>query len=168
MSLFVRYLRGIGLCGQLEGFFGSMRRSRKGQAVFLDGTSRHLVYFDSLKQHDGYALAIETEPGEMLSSHAVKRFLRGFWWPRIYLFRHLLQRLFLWRLRIEKPKVVMLGLDTTVMDNKGFQPLQMRWGRFVIEAVFRRGDAHSNHSDAVEKMVRHIVGKTRKHYRVAG
>ena len=52
----------------------------------------------------------------------------------------------------------MLGLDTMVMDNdealqrqgvrptykrvKGFQPLQMSWGRFVIDAVFRAGDKH--------------------------
>jgi len=191
LSLFVRYLRGIDLCCQLEVFFGSMRKSRKGQAIadvfkqifcfFVDGTSRHLVYFDSLKENEGYARATETAPEAMLSSHAVKRFFRGFWWPRIYLFRHLLQRLFLWRLRMEKPEVVILGVDTMVMDNdeapkrhgvrptykkvKGFQPLQMTWGRFVIDAVFRRGDAHSNHSDTVEKMVRHVVEKIRKHYR---
>ena len=191
LSLFVRYLRGIDLCSQLEVFFGSMRKSRKGQAIadvfkqifcfFVDGTSRHLVYFDSLKENEGYARATETAPEAMLSSHAVKRFFRGFWWPRIYLFRHLLQRLFLWRLRMEKPEVVILGVDTMVMDNdeapkrhgvrptykkvKGFQPLQMTWGRFVIDAVFRRGDAHSNHSDTVEKMVRHVVEKIRKHYR---
>jgi len=191
LSLFVRYLRGIGLYPQLETFFGSLRRSGKGPAIsevfkqlfcfFLDGTSRHLVYFDALKEDEGYARAIETEPRGMLSSHAVKRFFRGLWWPRIYLFRHLLQRLFLWRLGIEKPEVVTLGLDTMVMDNdealkrhgvrptyqgvKGFQPLQLTWGRFLIDAVFRRGDAHSNHSDTAEQMVRHTVGRIRKHYR---
>jgi len=42
----------------------------------------------------------------------------------------------------------------------------MSWGRFVIDAVFRAGDKHSNHSDTAEKMVRHVVGKIRKHYRV--
>jgi hypothetical protein len=191
LSLFVRYLRGIGLYAQIETFFGTMRRSRKGQPIceifkqlfcfFVDGTSRHLVYFDSLKEDEGYARGTETEPEAMLSSHALKRFFRGLWWPRIYLFRRLLQRLFLWRLGIEKPPVVILGVDTMVMDNdearvrhgvkptykrvKGFQPLQMSWGRFVIDAVFRRGDAHSNHCDTVQKMVRHVVGQIRKHYR---
>jgi hypothetical protein len=177
LSLFVRYLRGIGLYGQLETFFGSMRKSRKAQAIaevfkqlfcfFLDGTSRHLVYFDSLRDDEGYARAMETEPGAMLSSHAVKRFFRGFWWPRIYLFRHLLQRLFLWRLRTEKPELVMLAVDTMVMDNdealkrhgvrptykkvKGFQPLQMTWGplcdrrgvsqrRCALESLGHRGE----------------------------
>jgi hypothetical protein len=108
LSLFVRYLRGIGLYGQLETFFGSMRKSRKAQAIaevfkqlfcfFLDGTSRHLVYFDSLRDDEGYARAMETEPGAMLSSHAVKRFFRGFWWPRMYLFCDLLRRPFVCRL----------------------------------------------------------------------
>lgn len=151
LSLFVRYIRSIGLYTQLETFFGSIRRSGKGQPValvfkqlfcfFLDGTSRHLVHFDTLREDEGYARGIETQPEAMLSSHAVKRFFRAFWWPRIYLFRHLLQRLFLWRLRLAQPEVVMLGLDTMVMDNdeapkrhgvkptykrvKGFQPLQM-------------------------------------------
>ncbi len=191
LSLFVRYLRNIGIYAQLEGFFGSIRRSKKGLPIWeifkqilcflVDGTSRHLVCFDSLRQDEGYASAIESTPDRMLSSHGVKRFFRAFWWPRIYLFRHLLQRLFLWRLRIDKPQVVILGLDTMVMDNdealqrhgvkptykgvRGFQPLQMSWGRFVIDAVFRAGNKHCNHSDTAEKMVRHVVGKIRKHYR---
>ena len=191
LSLFVRYLRNIGLQGQLETFFGSLRRSRKGQPImevfkqlfcfFVDGTSRHLVHFDALCQDEGYARVIESDPKAMLSSHAVKRFFGRFWWPWIYLFRQVLQRLFLWRLGLAKPEVVILGIDTMVMDNdeaakrhgvrptyknvKGFQPLQMSWGRLIVDAVFRRGDAHSNHSDTVEKMVRHMVGKIRKHYR---
>ena len=191
LSLFVRYLRGIGLYPQLEIFFGSIRRSRKGQPIsevfkqlfcfFFDGTSRHLVYFDTLKADDGYGRGIETQPEAMLSSHKVKRFFGAFWWPRIYLFRHLLQRMFLWRVRLSQPEVVILGLDTMVLDNdeaqirhgvkptykrvKGFQPLQLSWGRFVVDAVFRAGDKHSNHSDTAHKMVLHAVNRIRKHYR---
>jgi len=151
LALFARYLQCIGLYPQLDTFFGSIRKSAKGQPVveifkqifcfFVDGTSRHLTHFDVIKQDEGYARAIESDPGRMLSSHAVKRFFRGFWWSRIYLFRYLLQRLFLWRLKRVAPEVVILGLDTMVMDNdeaqkrhgvkptykkvKGFQPLQM-------------------------------------------
>ena len=74
-----------------------------------------------------------------------------------------------------------MGIDTMVMDNdeakvhhgvkptykkvKGFQPLQMTWENFIIDAVFRRGDAHSNHGQTVQKMVSHLVAKIRKHYR---
>ncbi len=59
LSLFVRYLRGIGIYPQIDTFFGTMRRSRKGQPIceifkqlfcfFVDGTSRHLLYFDLLR-----------------------------------------------------------------------------------------------------------------------
>ena len=191
LSLFARYLRNIHIFQQIDTFFGSMRRSRKGQPIteifkqllcfFVDGTSRHLVYFDALAKDAGYAAATESEQNSMLSSHAVKRFFCSFWWPRIYLFRHLLQRLFLWRLELQAPDLVILGIDTMVMDNdearvrhgvkptykhvKGFQPLQMTWQNYVIDAVFRRGDAHSNNGDTVEQMVRHVVARIRKHYR---
>jgi hypothetical protein len=189
LSLFVRYLTGIGIFPHLERLFGSMRRNKKGRPVseifkqllcfFMDGSSRHLSHFDRLREDDGYVRTIESE--ETLSSHAVKRFFGSFWWPRIYLFRRLLQKLFLWRLHLEKPQAIVLGIDVVVLDNddarrrhgvkptykkvKGFAPLQMNWGRFVIDAVFRSGDKHSNHSDTVAKMVEHVVGQIRKHYR---
>ena len=192
LSLFVRYLRGIALYPHLERLFGTIRKTAKGQPVceifkqvlcfLIDGTSRRLTSFDRVKEDEGYARTIESEPDSMLSSHAVKRFFKAFWWPRVYLFRHLLQWLFLWRLRLTEPLFIVLGIDTMVMDNseatkrhgvkptykkgvKGFQPLQMTWGRFIIDAVFRAGDKHSNHGDTVEKMVRHIVKKIRRHYR---
>lgn len=191
LSLFVRYLRNSGVMVYLERLFGSIRKSAKGQAVaeifkqlfcfFLDGTSRHLVHFDRLKEDGGYAAAIETASHAMLSSHGIKRFLCAFSWPRIWLFRGVLQALFLWRLRLEKPKAIVLGIDTMVMDNdeaekrhgvqptyqkvKGFQPLQMTWERYVVDAVFRGGKKHSNHGDTVARMVRHMVHKIRQHYR---
>ncbi|MFQ5587112.1 MAG: IS1380 family transposase, partial [Thermodesulfobacteriota bacterium] len=191
LSLFVRYLRGVGLTPHLERLFGALRRNRKGQPVseifkqlfcfFLDGTSRHLVYFDALKWDEGYAAPIESNPAAMLSSHAVKRFFGSFWWPRIWMFRRLLQRLFLWRLSLCRPPVVVLNVDTMVMDNdeaearhgvaptykrvKGFQPLQVTWERFIIDAVFRGGDKHGNHGDTVLETVRHLVGRIRRSYR---
>jgi hypothetical protein len=174
----------------LERLFGSMRKSSKGQPVsevfkqvfcfLLDGTSRHLVHFDALKKDDGYAAGIETAPEQMLSSHAVKRFFGAFSWYRIWLFRSLLKQLFRWRLQIQKPRVIVLGLDTMVMDNdqaqerhgveptykkvKGFQPLQLTWESLIIDAVFRGGSKHSNNGDTALKMVTHIVKFIRKHY----
>lgn len=171
--------------------FGSIRKSKKGVEItelfkqmfcfLMDGTSRHLVYFDHLKKDSGYAGSIETDQDEMASSHMIKRFFKGFSFVRIYIFRRLLQDLFIWRLRITQPSVVELGIDTMVMDNddaehrhgvaptykkkKGFQPLQMNWGRLIIDAVFRGGGKHSNHGDTVPKMITHMVGKIRKNYR---
>ena len=93
LSLFTRYLRGIEIFSHLDRLFGSLRQSGKGQPIpeifkqlfcfFLDGTSRHLVDFDALKQDEGYAGAIETGSKALLSSHAVKRFFGGFYMYRI-------------------------------------------------------------------------------------
>ena len=191
LSLFVRYLRGIVLFPYLEEIFSKIRKSNKGQGItevfkqlfcfFMDGTSRHLVYFDTLKEDEGYAGSIETKPEHMLSSHAVKRFFGAMLLPWGFMFRNVLRKLFLWRLQIVKPMKIIIGLDTMVMDNdeaekrdgvkptykkeKGFQPIQMTWGRFIIDAIFRSGDKHSNHGDDAAKMVKGIVSLIRKHYR---
>lgn len=191
LALFVAYLHSIEIFPLIDRFFGTIRKSKKGLEVFelfkqvlcfmADGTSRHLTYFDHLAKDQGYAGSIETEIKEMASSHRIKRFFKAFAWTRVYLFRRLLQTLFIWRLKIKNPKVIELGIDTMVMDNddakcrhgvkptykkkKGFQPLQINWGRLFVDAVFRGGDKHSNHGDTVENMIRHIVVKIRNKYR---
>ncbi|PID39923.1 MAG: hypothetical protein CR984_05885 [Proteobacteria bacterium] len=84
-------------------------------------------------------------------------------------------------MEIEQPDVIELGIATMVMDNddskcrhgvkptykkkKGFQPLQMNWGRLIVDAVFRSGDKHSNHGDTVLKMIRYMVLEIRCEYR---
>jgi len=191
LALFVAYLHQIQLFPLIDKLFGSLRKNKKGIDVFelfkqvlcfmADGTSRHLSYFDQLAMDGGYAGSIETDIKDMASSHRIKRFFNSFSGVRTFLFRRLLQSLFIWRLRIKQPKVIDLGIDTMVMDNddaecrhgvkptykkkKGFQPLQMNWGRLIVDAVFRGGDKHSNHSDTVQKMIEHIVSKIRKQYR---
>jgi hypothetical protein len=140
-----------------------------------------LTYFDQISKDDGYAGSIETDMDDMASSHQIKRFFGAFAWTRVFLFRRLLQTLFLWRLQISQPDVIELGIDTMVMDNddaqcrqgveptykkkKGFQPLQMNWGRFIVDAVFRSGHKHSNHGDTVLHMIRHMVIKIKRDYR---
>jgi hypothetical protein len=191
LALFVAYMHSIEIFPLIDRFFGTIRKSKKGLDVYelfkqvvcfmIDGTSRHVSYFDHLRKDAGYAGSIETEQEDMASSHRIKRFMKAFAWTRIFLFRRLLHTLFIWRLRIQQPDVINLGIDTMVMDNddaqcrhgvkptyknkKGFQPLQMNWGRFIVDAVFRSGDKHSNHGDTVEKMILHMVGKIRKKYR---
>jgi hypothetical protein len=191
LAFFVAYLHNIDIFPLIDRFFGTIRKNKKGLPVFeifkqvlcfmVDGTSRHLTYFDHLAKDEGYAGSIETDRKQMASSHRIKRFFKAFAWTRVYLFRRLLQMLFIWRLKIKNPAVIELGIDTMVMDNddaqfrhgvkptykkkKGFQPLQMNWGRFIVDAVFRGGDKHSNHGDSVEKMILHMVAKIRKKYR---
>lgn len=191
LTLFVSYLHGIDLFPLIDRFFGSIRKNKKGLAIYeifkqilcfmFDGTSRRLTYFDQIREDSGYAGSIETDIKDMASSHQIKRFFNGFGWIRVFLFRRLLQKLFIWRLKIKQPDVIELGIDTMVMDNndaehrhgvkptykkkKGFQPLQMNWGHLFVDAVFRGGDKHSNNGDTVEKMIRHIVKKIRREYR---
>lgn len=191
LSFFVRYLANIGIYPLLLDLFSSLRRSKKGLAIedmfkqifcwFFDGTSRHLCYFDKLAKDEGYAGAIEQAPGDMASSHSVKRFFKSISIFKVWCFRKVLQRLFIWRIKIKQPQIVFLDIDTMVMDNddahvregvgptykkkKGFQPLQVTWGRFIIDAVFRGGIRHSNYEDTVVKTISHLVMLIRKHYR---
>ena len=51
------------------------------------------------------------------STQDMKRFFRAFAIFHAGAFRWVLKELFLWRLRREKMRVVMLTLDTMVMDN---------------------------------------------------
>ena len=53
----------------------------------------------------------------MTLSDQIKRFFKAFAWTRVFLFRRLLQTLFIWRLRIKQPAMIELGIDTMVMDN---------------------------------------------------
>jgi len=191
LAVFVRYMESIGIVRELEGVFGRIRRSSKGEEIgeifkqvfcyFLDGTSFHLTRFDALKKDGGYAACIESAPERLLSSHSVKRFFRAFSWGLSALFRPILLKLFLWRLRIAKPEEIVLCIDTMVMDNdeakkregvhrsykkvKGFQPLQVTWERFVIDAMFRGGKKQGNHGTTVVKVVRRLVGAIRSGYR---
>lgn len=191
LTFFVHYLNNCNILRAIETLFGKRRRSRKGQPVgevfkqilcfFMDGTSRHISHFDRLKNNSGYAGTIETQESQMQSSESIKRFLRGFSFGWHWVFRQLLGQMFLWRLKLKQPDLMTLGIDTMVMDNdesekregvaptykrkKGFQPLQMTWGRYMIDAIFRSGDKHSNYSDHVEKMIYRIVHMIRENYR---
>ena len=189
LGLFAIYLRNISLFPIIERLFGKMRKNGKGLPItelfvqilsfFMDGTSRHLTRFDQLAADNAYADLLGT--ARLASSHAIKRFIGAFPFCRIFLFRRLLQELFIWRLKHSKPKEIVLGLDTTVLDNddaekrhgvqptykkvKGFQPLQLTWGRYVVDAVFRGGKKHSNHGETVDQMLLHMVAKIRREYR---
>jgi hypothetical protein len=192
MTLFVRYIDQIKVIPNLLlPRFGSLRKNRKGVPVesllkqifcfLLDGTSRHLTYFDALQKDRGYAAAIETAPRHMVSSHGVKRFFQSFSWPLVWICRRILLELFLWRLQISQPEIILIDIDVMGMDNneadkregvmptykkyKGFGPLQMTWEGFIIDTVFRSGDKHSNHGHGTQRMMRRVVHWIRGRYR---
>ena len=191
MNLFVKYLSSVEIYPLLEDLFGNIRRNKKGLPVwnifkqifcwFYDGTSRHLNSHDQLKRDEGYASVIENSKEEMASSHQIKRFYKSFSWVCGGRFRKILRKMFIWRLRLEKPDVIDLTLDTMVMDNdeahkrygvqptykkvKGFQPLHAIWKGKIVDAVFRGGKKHSNYGNTVVNMMRELVQVIRKEYR---
>ncbi len=190
MALFVKYLNSTEIYPLLQSFFGGIRKNNKGLPVWsifkqvfcwlYDGTSRHLNYFDKLKDDEGYASIIENSHDEMASSHQIKRFFKTFSWVCGGVFRKVLRKMFIWRLKIEKPKVIDLTIDTMVMDNdeahkregsqptyknkKGFQPLQIIWKNKIVDAIFRGGKKHSNYGNTVVNMITGLVKVIRKEY----
>lgn len=191
LSVFSRYVEQTGILDLLEARFGHLRKSSKGTAVwnlfhqmicfFADGTSRHLTYFDQLKDDRGYAATIQIAPGEMASSHVVKRFFKLFAWTTGKVFRNLLKDLFIWRLHIQQPDLIVIGIDTMVMNNddakkrhgvtptykkvQGFQPIQFTWNGTIIDAVFRSGKWHANSRGTPRPMIEALVNLIRTRYR---
>ena len=191
LTLFSRYLEQSGIFALLETKFGKLRKSAKGLAVWLlfkqmfcflfDGTSRHISYFDHLKEDAGYTAALEISSTEMASSHTIKRFFRAFGWWCARAFRWILERLFVWRLKQKQPQIIELYVDTMVMDNneadkrhgvqptykkvKGFQPIQILWDGKVIDGIFRGGKKHGNANKTVANMIIRLVTIIRQEYR---
>jgi hypothetical protein len=190
LAFFVKYAESIGIVGLLLSKFAGLKKSVKGVAVgnlflqalyfLLDGSSRHLSYFDELQRDEGYRAVVEMAEKQMASSHAMKRFFGAFNIFHAAAFRWVLRELLVWRLQREQPRAVVMTLDTMVMDNdealkregcdptykkvKGFQPLQLIWEGKIVDAMFRRGKRHSNYGNDVAKMIRGIVTLIRTRY----
>jgi hypothetical protein len=180
LAFLVKYVESIGIMGLLLGKFAGIRKSAKGIGVknmllqvmyfFMDGTSRHLSYFDELKTDSSYAALIEMPDKQVASSHAVKRFYGGFGIFQSWAFRWVLKEMFVWRLKQAAVRMVQMTLDTMVMDNdeavkregcdptykkvKGFQPLHLIWEGKIVDAIFRRGKRHSNYGRGIVRLIR--------------
>ena len=119
---------------------------------------------------------------EMASSHTVKRFFRLFPWTTGKIFRRILKELFVWRLHITRPDLIVIGVDTMVMNNdyakkrhgvtptyrkkKGFQPIQFTWKGTIIDAVFRSGKWHGMTRGTAKEMIKELVHLIRSCYRI--
>lgn len=189
MAPFMNYIDRIYIIDAIATLLQKFRTGNKGVPVlilirqilafFMEGSSRHLTWFDHLKEDPGYGAVLETPSEQMISSHQVKRFFHKlpFWlWSG---FRLLLRRMFATRLVQDKPEVVELFLDTMVLDNddalarqgcqptykkvKGFQPLQLIWNGMIIDAQFRGGSKNGNHGDTAFQMIDKAAKVIRKH-----
>jgi len=191
LTLFCRYLEMIGILDILQDTFGNIRKSSKGLPIIslfkqifsylYDGTSRHINFFNHLKQDNGYAAAIELDPSDMASASMIKRFFAAFGLFCIKPFRAILHKLFIWRLNINKPDVIEMYIDSMVMNNddalkrhgvqptykkvKGFQPLQVIWDGKIIDAIFRGGKKNGNSGNTVVNVIGKLVSLIRKQYR---
>jgi hypothetical protein len=191
LTVFNRFVSKINFFKIIEERFNYLRRSKKGLPVseifkqvinyFVEGTSFSLSRFDDLKEDETYKALIETSVDNMLSSHQAKRFFYKFEKREREKLSELLRALFIWRLQVESPEIIILNIDTMVMDNndakkregveytykniKGYQPLQMTWEGFIIDAEFRSGSKHSNYDHQAIRMIKRMVKKIRKEYK---
>lgn len=191
LSLFVKYLSGINIYPKLRTLFGWVKGSSKGTCLegifkqlfcfFIDGTSNALTRFDEMKGDKGYASTIESKEEALCSSHSMKRFFKKFCYAKMKLFRRLLLKLFLWRLKIRSPEVVILDIDSFILDNdsaekregceptyrnkKGYQPLGLKWDGFIVDSIFRKGSRHGNYKREAFEMIRKAVKLIRKNYK---
>jgi len=187
----LRYIENLRFYQFCINHFGSLKSSSKGLSVaqfvkqllafFMDGSDMSMTSFDRRKNDEAYAAILENTPEEMASSHQMKRFFHKFLVVGNSLFRAILLYLFIWRLRIERPEFIVLHGDSVVFDNddaekregvaptykrkKGFQPLQIKWGAYVVDSLFRRGDVHCNHGSDLIKAVTRLVRAIREKYR---
>ena len=193
LAFYLRYVEKIGFYQLTENILEEKLRIRaKGLglyqfikqilAYFIDGTHMHMERFNDIKKDEAYRSLLENKAEEMASSHQIKRFFQKFMFNNIgnNIYRKILHKLFLWRLRIEKPKVIILGVDTMVMNNddakkregveptykkkKGYQPLHISWGSYLVDILFRSGSKHSNHGSDFTETVKDITALIRKNY----
>lgn len=191
LLLFLRYIEGIQLYQLISNFVVlKITFSNKGLqlqqflkqmfAHFMDGTDVSIVSFDKKKTDKGYTSILENIADDMASSHQIKRMFRKLSIIPNALYCRVLHGLFIWRLKIESPEKIVLGIDTMVMDNdqskkkegcevtykkkRGFQPLHITWGVFLIDILFRNGKAHSNHGTDYTDRVAVIVKLIRERY----
>jgi len=193
LAFFLRYVEQIGFYKLSENLLGQkLVIGAKGLGIyqfikqilayFIDGTYMRMESFNELKRDNAYTSLLENCEDDMASSHQIKRFFRKFMLNNIgnNIYRKILHKLFLWRLRIEKPKVIILGVDTMVMNNddakkregveptykkkKGYQPLHISWGSYLVDILFRSGSKHSNHGTDFIETVKEVTELIRKHY----
>lgn len=190
LSFMLRYLDEIGVLPMVEDRFGHLRKSGKGETIgecarqfmafCMDGTKHSMARFDELKKDPGYAAVLERNSDSLISTSAAKRFFRKFRGTTYLSYRSLLNELFIWRLKQEKPSVIELHLDTMVLDNNdakvregcnvtykkvlGFQPLQINWGPYIVDMHFRSGEKHSNHGNDAKDAVARVVKLIRERY----
>lgn len=159
LFFFLRYVENIRVYSLLEQCFGFLKSLGKGLSLyqfakqlfahFVRGMDLSTTAFDRRRKDEAYAAVLENIPAEMASSHQMKRFFHKFLAVPNWLYRQILPAMFLWRLRIEHPKIIVLaprsgvmlnnddaekreGVGPTYKNKKGYHPLHITWGPYVM------------------------------------
>ncbi len=190
LNFFVKYLEQIKIYGILLSLFGFLRKTKKGSSInqifkqifcfFFDGTYKKIEGFNRLSKDKGYASVIENRKKEMCSSSSIKRFYEKFTLNLNWLFDKILIELFIWRLKIQMPKIIELFVDTFVLKNhysqkregvewtykrsRGYQPLNIIWKNLLVSTILRNGNKHALSEKTAQEKIKKIVKIIRKRY----
>ena len=190
LAFVVRFLKNINIIPLVSDVFKEVRKSRKGRDIekilaqlfyfFIDGSKFTMAHFDELAKDEGYIKTIESTKKDMSSSHVMKRFFNKAKNTMFKELQKILLRLFIWRLCIEKPNVIILGLDTMVLNNDdakkrmgvsctykkvcGYHPLHIYWNGFIVNLAFHEGSESPNHNNDLFTILEETVKQIRKNY----
>lgn len=191
LFLILKYLENIGFFTLFQNHFKNIKGSAKGLSIgqfikqitafFIDGDDLAMTSFDRRKKDQAYRLLLENTADEMASSHQMKRFFQRLMYVPMIVFRNIMLHLFIWRLQVEKPSIIVLfgdsvvwnnddankrqGVEPTYKKHKGFHPLQISWGPYIVDALFRAGSVHSNHGDDFIKAIARLTDAIRRFYK---
>lgn len=185
-----KYIKNINIVKLLSDIFKEIRKSRKGREIeqiikqllcfFIDGSKFSITRFDELAKDNGYKKIIGVNEEEIVSSHIIKRFFNACEKGYFKRLQDFLIKMFIWRLKIEKPKVIILGLDTMVLDNNeakkregvnwtykkvaGYHPVHIYWKEYIVSLAFHEGSQAPNYNNDTNNLLNEVIKRIRKEY----
>jgi hypothetical protein len=190
LAPFHRYLEKTGLLKRLGNDFSSIKGSSKGLKVhdffnqmicwLMDGTSRHISYFNELKKDDAYGATIETMESDMASSYAIERMCDKFTKFHEPKMRDILLDYCISLMKIKTPAILEFSVDSMVMSNEyakqqqgrnstykttyGYHPMQIVWNGLILDGIFRSGEKPTNEISKTFDMIDRLVKRIRKEF----
>jgi hypothetical protein len=190
LAFILKYLKNIKVFPLISEVFQGIRKSRKGKDIeniisqlmmfFIDGSKFTMTRFDELAKDIGYRKTIECSKSDMCSSHVIKRFFSAVKRTMFKELQKILFKIFIWRLMLEKPEIIILGLDTMVLNNDdakkrmgvnytykkvcGYHPLHIYWNGFFVNLAFHEGSDSPNHNNDLFTLLKETVEQIRKQY----
>ncbi len=190
LAPFHKYIVNTGLLNRLSQDFESIKGSSKGLKVYdffnqmlcwlMDGTSRHISYFNELRKDETYGATIGTENSAMASSYAIERMCEKFTKFHEPQIRDVLLDYCIAIMKTESPNIFEFSVDSMVMENEhskqqqgrkstykrnyGYHPMQIVWNGFIIDGIFRSGDKPTNEINKTLDMIKRLIKRIREEF----